>query len=341
MIGKIKFSKIAIVISLTALIWIYADLALDEEFSVSNATIVVAKSDPSLWVSLSGQSSAVISNITLKGPASKISDVKRRLKDGTLNLEFLLDAGQEGMIEPDEYPLDLVDFTRKSDQIRGFGLTTESCEPAKLTVNVSQLVEKSLTVQCYDASGNSRAAESIDPPEVKIFVPDDWGREKLTAKVTLTPGEIEQARSAVIERTPYIELGTDQRREAARTVKVKMPPQEDPLSEYTISPTIGYCLSENLQGKYKVEVANLRQVLDIMVIRATAEAKRAYEQQPLPEMTLYILDGDEKKPQTDPPRRRVVYNFPQEYVRKGEIELKGEPVEARFTLTPLAPAETR
>ena len=175
---------------------------------------------------------------------------------------------------------------------------------------------------------------------MKIFVPDDWGREKLTAKVTLTPGEIEQARAAAIERTPYVELGTAQRREAARTVKVKMPPQEDPLSEYTISPTIGYCLSENLQGKYKVEVTNLRQVLDIMVIRATADAKRVYEQQPLPEMTLYILDGDEKRPQTDPPRRRVVYNFPQEYVRKGEIELKGEPVEARFTLTPLAPAES-
>lgn len=341
MLGKIKFSKIAIVISLTALIWVYADLALDEEFTVSNAAIVVAKSDPGIWVSFNGQSSAVISNIVLRGPASKISDVKRRLKDRSLTLEFMLNAGQEGMVEPDEYPLDLLDFLKKSDQIRGFGLTAESCEPAKLAVNVSQLVEKSLTVQCYDAGGNSREAESIDPPEVKILVPDDWGREKLTAKVALTPGEIEQARLAAIERTPYIELGTDQKREAARTVKIKMPPQEDPLSEYTISPTIGYCLSENLQGKFKVEVTNLRQVLDIVVIRATAEAKRAYEQQPLPEMTLYILDGDEKKEPTEPPRRRVVYNFPQEYVRKGEIELKSEPVEARFTLTPLAPDESR
>lgn len=340
MLGKIKFSKIAIVISLTALIWVYADLALDEEFTVSNATIVVAKSDPSLWVSFNGQSSAVIANIVLKGPASKIPDVKRRLKDGSLNLEFLLDAGQEGMIEPDEYPLDLLDFLRKSDQIRGFGLMAESCEPAKLNVNVSQLVEKPLTVHCYDDSGNRREAESIDPPEAKIFVPDDWGREKLTAKVTLTPGEIEQARLAAIERTPYVELGAGQRREAARTVTIKMPPQEDPLTEYTISPTIGYCLSENLQGKYKVEVTNLRQVLDIMVIRATAEAKRAYELQPLPQMTLYILDGDEKKGPTEPPRRKVVYNFPEEYVREGQIELKGEPAEAKFTLTPLAPGDS-
>lgn len=312
MLGNIKFSKIAIVISLTVLIWVYADLALDEEFTVFNAAIVVAKSDPSLWVSFNGQSSAVIGNIVLKGPASKISDVKRRLKDSSLNLEFLLDAGQEGMIEPDEYPLDLLDFLKKSDQIRGFGLTAESCEPAKLTVNVSQLVEKSLTVQCYDDGGNRREAESIDPPEAKIFVPEDWGREKLIAKVTLTPGEIEQARSAAIERTPCIELGTFQKREATRTVKIKMPPKEDPLSEYPISPTIGYCLSENLQGKYKVEVTNLRQVLDYMVIRATAEAKRAYELQPLPQMTLYILDGDEKKGPTEPPRRKVVYNFPEE-----------------------------
>ena len=90
MLGKIKFSKIAIVISLTALIWVYADLALDEPFPVSNAAIVMAKSDPGLWASFNGQSSAAIGNIVLKGPASKISDVKRRLKDGSLKDHALI-----------------------------------------------------------------------------------------------------------------------------------------------------------------------------------------------------------------------------------------------------------
>jgi hypothetical protein len=76
MIRKIKFGKIAIVIFLTVLIWVWTDLDLDEELTVPRITISVAHS-PELLVSFNGQPEALINNIKLKGPAKKIGEVRR------------------------------------------------------------------------------------------------------------------------------------------------------------------------------------------------------------------------------------------------------------------------
>ena len=337
---KIKYSKIAIVIFLTVLIWVWADLALDDTYAVPGPMTIVAESKPGLWVCFGEEPSISVNNIMLKGPASKISDVKRKLKDGSLSFEFFLDAEQEGMVKPGEHPLDVRNFLRKSDQIRSFGLTVEYCEPAKLTVNVVKLIEKTLAVQCFDESENSLKAESINPPEVKMFVPEDWEGERLTAQVRLTPGEIEQAKSAPIKKVPYIMLAANQKRQATTTVEIKMSPEEDPLSVYNIPATYAIAFSPNLQDIYRVEVTNRPQLMSHIAIRATLAAKRAYELQPLPLMTLYILDGDEKKGQAEQ-QKKVVYNFPEEFVRKGEIKLQNpqQPAEAKFKLIPIPSAE--
>ncbi len=58
-------------------------------------------------------------------------------------------------------------------------------------------------------------------------------------------------------------------------------------------------------------------------------------------MTLYVLDSDLKKG-TEEQGSDVVYNFPEEFVRKGEIELKKDsrqPVKARFILKLLPSTE--
>lgn len=339
MLRKIKYSKIAVVVFLTILIWVWADLALDEKLPVSDATIIVAKSNPSLWVSFSDEPSISIDNILLRGPASKIANVRLKMKDRSPSFEFFLDAEQEGMTEPGEHPLDVHDFLRKSDQIKQFGLTVESCEPAKLTVSVVELVKKSLTVQCFDVSGNSLKTESVKPEKVDMFVPGDWEGEKLTAEVRLMPGEIERARTTLIEKKPYVELAPGQIREAATAVNIKMSAEEDPLKSYPITTaTLGYCLSANLQGKYKVAVDNLNEVIGNIAIRATPKAKQAYEGMRY-QVILEIDDGDVPPKE---PQRRVVYNFPQEFVSKGEIMLDQhqQPVTARFKLIPLPPAES-
>jgi hypothetical protein len=234
--------------------------------------------------------------------------------------------------------LSLLAFLQKDKEIRRIGLAVESCEPEILDVNVVELVEKSLTVECFDEDGMPLPVESIEPKKVDMFVPED----RRTARVQLTRREIEQARLLAVEKTPYIVLAAGQIREGATAVEVKMPPEEDRLSDYTITKTtLSVALSPTLLGKYSVNVTNLPEVLGPIAIRATPEAKRTYESQPLPLMTLYIFDDDAKKG-VEEQRKAVVYNFPPDFVRKDEIQLKNpqQLVEVKFKLIPLSSAET-
>ena len=328
MAGKFKYGKVAVVVFITVLIWVWADLALDERYPVSGATITIAKSaNPSLWVSFNDELSVSIDNIVLKGPASRIAEIKRKLRQGR-KPEFDFDAAQEEMDEPGEHTLIVLPFLQKNKEIKHLGLTIESCRPETLPVNVVELSKKSLVVKCVDQGRNAVKAATVEPARVDMSVRKDWVGD---ARVRLTRREAEQARVGFIEKVPYIELAAGQVRWSAATVKVTMPPEEEMLQDYTITAArLGIALSPTLQGKYKVEITNLDAVMSPISVRATPEAKRAYELQPFPTITLYILDDDKNK--TGEQRREVIYNFPQDYIRNGEIELKQQPVEARFKL---------
>lgn len=340
MLNKIKYSKVAIVIFLTVLIWVWADLALDETVSVPGATITIAESSPNFWVSFGGRASTSIDNIVLKGPASKIADIKREINEGSLKLKFTLYPEWEGVTTAGAHALNVLDFIKNSAEMRELsGLTAESCEPNTVTVDVAKLVERPLTVRCIDESGNSQKYESIDPPTVNALVPSDWGLDKLIAQVKLTRDEIDEARTTPIKKKPFVELAEEQIRELAATVTIKLPSREDPLSVKRIEDaTLVIAMSPTLLAKYYVEVTNLPNVLNPIAVRATDEAKQAYEEQQLPQMTLYIFDGDTEKGQ-EVQRKKVQYNFPPEYVRRGEIELSQEPATAEFRLIPRPSAE--
>jgi hypothetical protein len=334
MLNKIKYSKVAIVIFLTVLIWVWADLALDETVSVPGATITIAESSPNFWVSFGGKASTSIDNIVLKGPASKIADIKREINEGSLKLKFTLYPEWEGVTTAGAHALNVLDFIKNSAEMRELsGLTAESCEPNTVTVDVAKLVERPLTVRCIDESGNSQKYESIDPSTVNALVPSDWGLDKLIAQVKLTRDEIDEARTTPIKKKPFVELADEQIRELATTVTIKLPPKEDPLSVKRVEDaTLVIAMSPTLLAKYYVEVTNLPNVLNPIAVRATNEAKQAYEEQQLPQMTLYIFDSDTEKGQDQ--RKKVHYNFPEKYVRSGEIELIGEPATAEFRLIP-------
>lgn len=296
MVKKVNYGKILVVIFITVLIWVWADLALDEKLSVSNVNINVAKStNPKYWVSFGNESSASasINKMVLKGPASKVTDVRRKLNDGSLVLEFFLNPEQtESISSPGEHTLDTLTFIRQSDQIKKLGLTVESCEPQALSVKVVELDKKSLTIKCIDEAQNAIKAATIEPKQLDAFVPKDWSGEKLIANVQLTRREIDQARLSAVEKTPFIELAAGQIRELQRTVKITMPPEEDLLADYTITTArLRFSLSPNIQGKYKVVVDNLDEVIRTITIRATADAKRAYEKMPY-QVTLEIDDED-------------------------------------------------
>ncbi len=341
MMRKPKFGKIAIVVFITVLIWVWADLALDEELPVSNAVISVIKSNPKLWVSFDEASSVLIEELLLKGPLRKIAEISKKLEEGE-GLKFDFDAANEGMNEPGSYSLTLLTFLQKDKEIKRLGLRVESCKPEVLPVKVVGLVNRRLDIRCVDESQNPISEATVDPVQVEMLVPEDWGQEKHIAEVLLTRREIEQARVSPIKETPYIRLSANQTRQAPKAVEVTLPPEPDRLKISTIEKarTLSIALSPALQGKFYVVVTNLDEVLSPIVIRATPEAKRAYELQPLPMMTLYILDDDTKKGEEVQPRK-VVYNFPPEFVVKGEIQLSNtqQPAEAKFKLIPVSSPE--
>jgi hypothetical protein len=112
---KIKYGKAVIVVFLTALIWIWADLAQDDTYTVRNATIAVVKSlPPRLWVTFGDAEKVTIDQIVLKGPASKIAAVEREISTGVLNSVFWLDPEQEAMTDPGKHSLNIRSFLRNS-----------------------------------------------------------------------------------------------------------------------------------------------------------------------------------------------------------------------------------
>jgi hypothetical protein len=337
---SVKYGKVAIVVFITILIWVWADLAQDEKFTVPHATITIAKSvEPGLLVTFGEASSVDIDDIVLKGPASRIADAERDIMVGRLSFVFYLDPAQEeAMTDPGKHSLDIHYFLRKSKLIRDRGLTVESCSPKSVLVSVAKLIEKPLKVRCMDEDGILIKDATVDPTHVKMFVPEDWAGGTLVANVHLTPREIEQARAGVVNGTPQIELPLDSIRKAGTTVEIRMPPEEITLPPHTITAAnLAVALSVNLlEGNYKVEVTNLAEVVRPFTIRATLEAKEAYESQPF-QMTLYILDGDEKIEGEQP--RDVVYNLPEEFVREDQIMPPPVPAQVRFKLIRLDSAK--
>ena len=152
--GKIKYGKIAVVVFLTALIWVWADLALDKEEPFSGATLTVGTSRSSLWISFAGEPTVDINDIVLKGSVSNISRVKELINTDPDKLKFTLEAEQLDIVEPGEHRLDVREIIRQSIWIKEMGLTVVSCEPKVVDVNVVELVKKELTVRCLDQNGN-------------------------------------------------------------------------------------------------------------------------------------------------------------------------------------------
>jgi hypothetical protein len=338
MAGKYNYGKIIAVVVLTVLIWVWADMALDKEFSVYNAVVSVAKAtNPNLSVVFSDESldpvqRVILRELVLKGPTSQIARVDKKIKEGEV-LEFVFDVARERMDRPGSYSLDLLPFLQKDEELKQTGLSVESCDPNEISVNVTRLIEKSLEVVCFDENRNPVKTTSIDPSQVKMYVPAGWDGP---AEVKLTRGEIQQAALSPITKTPYITSPSGQNTLAATTVMIKTSPEQDMLADYTITNvTIKYCLSVNLQGKYKVEIENLPEVRGPVKIQATPEARQAYQ-----DMSYHVrVEIDDRDVDSEEPvkRRRVTYNFPMEYVRGDKIKSVGQPAEARFRLIPLAP----
>ncbi|MHC4124533.1 MAG: hypothetical protein ACYSSI_13235 [Planctomycetota bacterium] len=343
MMKKINYGKIFIVCLLTVLIWIWADLAKTEKLPpVKNAVISASKSiSRELLVSFDDKPEALIEEIVLSGPTSKISEFRRKLDEGTIKPVFFYDPDPRAIANGEEV-INLRDCLSASQQIKQLGLAVKSCKPATFEVQIQKLVKKPLKIRCLDDNKNILSNMVVEPPEVEMFVPADWEGETLVADIRLSDNDVSRAREMDIKKTPYIEVHIGHPRWAETPVKVKALAEEGFLKEATITNvTLGFTLTENLLGRYDVKVENFAAVTTPITVLASQAAKLEYEAMNY-QVILEILDEDRvddpSKP-SKPNRRELVYNFPTEYVRKKEIGLSQnqQPVMAQFRLVPKTP----
>ncbi len=337
---KLKPGKIAIVVFLTALIWVWADLAQDERLTLPDVVVEVAKSsNPALWVSFVGERGALdaparvtLDSVVLKGPASRVAEVKRLKNRGTLDLGLFLTPEQEATAKTGVRPLDVLEFLKRSPEFRQLGLTVESCEPRQLMLRTQKLVKTSVAVECTGLETSVQA--KIQPEAVEAFVPEgEAGIRKAT--VRLTTAEQNRARNAPVDATPYIELAPGQRRDILDKVKVTLAPAQNLLSPWRVSAAVGLCFNQNMQGRYRVVLENDPTELANVMIQATPAAQQAYAQS-LYQLILYIQDSD-RQPTEQPIQRALVFNF-EGVPQKDEIKADQPAPTARFTLQPVIEA---
>ncbi|HOK94861.1 MAG TPA: hypothetical protein PK052_03305 [Anaerohalosphaeraceae bacterium] len=332
------------VVFLTLLIWAWAYLSQEEKRSFTGTLEVSPATDPGLLVTFTGKEGATQTRITLtslnfKGAPSKISDLLKRYNlpqtdpdKERLNFYYNpTDAGQTS----GTYTLDILDYLRKSPKMHELALTLESCTPEQAEVTIEQLEEKKLAIQCLDENGLPVKGAVADPAFVNIFVRKGYSGP---ATVTLSPLLKEAARSAPVTVTPYVSLGVAKIvRESKEPVKVSVQ-SEELLKTWSFQTTkpIGIIMSQALQNRYKVTIQNEIEVRTSTPIVATEEAFRAYENVTYP-LLIEILDRDAALPEIPP--KRIIYNFPPEYVKRGEIALDETkiPRTATIKLEPINP----
>ncbi|MCI0499648.1 MAG: hypothetical protein L0Y36_08215 [Planctomycetales bacterium] len=314
------------VVFLTLLIWAWAYLSQEDKRSFTGTLSISPATDPGLLVTFTGkdrtpQTRITLTSLNLKGAPSKISDLLKRFNlpqtdPAKERLDFLynpLEAGQTA----GTYTLDILEYIRKNRKMQELALTLESCSPEQVEVNIEPLEEKKLPVQCLDENGLPIKGAVIEPAFVTIYVRKGYNDP---ATVTFSPLQKEAARTEPVTVTPSVALGVAKlTRESKEPVKVVLQ-SEELLKSWFFQTTkpIGIVMSQTLQNRYRVTIQNEIEVRTSTPVLATEEAFRAYENVTYP-LLIEILDRDAVLPEIPP--KRVIYNFPPEFVKRGEIGL--------------------
>lgn len=320
--------KFVAVLFLTLLIWAWAFLSLETEqpWVVTLKTAPAAASDYLITFN-KGQEQIDNLRLTVTGAPAKISALVARYRSE--KPEFFYDPKEFGHDKGGDFKLDTTEYFRRNPKISEYALTLASCIPDRIDVKVEKLTPKLLVVQCIDENGAAIKHESIEPTQVEIAVRKEYTG---AAYVMLTASQLERARRLSVTEKAYVEIAPGKRQYAENMVKITLPATE-PLKEQVFQPMIGYVISPALLGKYKIELLNESELKTIRNIRATDKAFEAYKKQRY-HFLIEIRDGDESLSEIPP--RPVIYNFPSEFIKDGQIEAPNPPHQAQIKLTPLA-----
>jgi hypothetical protein len=337
-----KLSKFLIVIFLTLLIWAWAYFSQEKYLSRSGSLEVSPTTDPGLLVTFKLKDSELpqtripLNPLTFKGSPTKISEFLKRynLSQSDANrerLDFFYNPQEHGQGEG-SYSLDILELLKKDDRIHEMALTLEACNPAQVDVNVELLELKRLPVECLDENGFPIQGVIADPAFVDIYTRPTYNGP---ATVTLSPQQREIARKSMVSVKPYVQLGVaGVIRESEITVKVTLQ-SEERLKPQAFQPgSIGIVMSPQLAGKYSVVIANEAQLTSTTQFNATDEAMDAYKKMKY-HLLIEVLASDEQLAEIPP--RPVIYNFPHDYFKNGEIVELTPPKPAIFKLVPISP----
>ena len=330
MTGQAKkiLKKMIVVVFLTLMIWVWADLETEEPITITGITLRIAKSpDPALRVdfvqSVDRLSAEIrINSISLKGPSARIQEIRRMEEDGSLDLQLSLVPEAESIAAPsgpsESRVWSVLSFLRRSPVLREYGVSVDKCDPASVDLLVRRFVPRSLEVRCEDENSMRVPNAVCDPPRIEMYVPEDWPRQ--IAWVHLTAQEYNRARAAAIAKRPYIE-DFGQQAFASKEVQVSITEQDKVLQAGAIEGDVRLGILGNsvVLDKYRVEITNLTEVLAPFEFEATEDAKAAYEKRPY-HVILVI-----SKETTEAQKQELLYWFPPEYEGKGEIGLMASP----------------
>lgn len=334
-----QIKKLIVVISLTLLIWAWAYLA-DEEVAKQTVTLDISTTTSNDILVTFDVDTPVSYELDLKGPAAKIAKLREKLLSEhpkeKERLDFYWDVEHEKKTHLEQYSLDVLEFIKNSDKMINLDLTVEPAKIAPIEVKIEKLVKKTLTIQVLDKDGAALKTKTIEPADtVEMFVHSDWPDERLTAFVTLTDSQIENARREYVNGQPYVTLNNGTKREAG-LYKITLPPTAEDMTTEIYQPRVGYQISKVLMEKYRVELSNENDLTRSTGIVATDDAHAAFDKMQY-QVIVEVRDSDEKE--TGEIIRQVIYNFPPEYVRSNEIELSGQPRTAIFKLVPIQPTK--
>jgi hypothetical protein len=337
-----RTKKLLLVSFLTLLIWVWAYFAQEKSIT-KTATLNIFEGTNTTQVSdilvTFDVPSPLEFELNMKGPASKVQELNKKLLDGEEDFIFIFNAELEEKIMPGTYTINLPQFLQSNPKTKALGLTVESCSIETVDVIVEQLVKKQARLEVVDENGTILEYEEASPARINGFFRQETLAKSLKATVKLTSAQVNKARQNFVSAMAYIEVKPGLLRPAA-TVGVKLPSVEETLKDCVIQPgRIGYIISPNIIGKYNIELLNKTELTSKILYKATDGAKDAYEKS-----QYYILinideEAGEKNLTTGQinGESKVIYNFPVEYVELGEIKLsKPQPDRnAKYKLTPI------
>lgn len=322
-----KMNKILVVVLLTVLIWAWAFMSQEEEHDFTGTLEVSPSTDPSLLVTftLGGsnpQTKIPLNPIVLKGTPTRIADLQKRYRlplnhQDREQLNFFYNPQEQGRTTEGTFTLDLIEYLQKTNKIQEMVLTLESCEPKQVDVHIEQLENKKIPIQCVDEYGSEISGADPKPAFVNMYVRKGFNG---SATAALTRQQIEVARKQPVSVRPYVNLGiAGVTRIAEEPVEVTIQSEELLRRRSFQTPRpVGILMSQKLQNAYSVTIVNEDELPSTFFILASDEAFNAYKKVDLPRYIIItesdVIDISQTRP------KKIVYNFPSDYVRSGEIK---------------------